>query len=244
MWRQLLVILGAAAAIALPAPAFGAGDIELNAATATLWASDADPIAQISGALPLTLEFNGAGVDCVPGNTNSGTVTLSVVNGGLQVAIDGTRSGACGLGLGVSDLQVAFAVPDNGEPVTPVMFSGFQVASSLAPTVTSSAGWSLSLLEYASNLGLGHARSLSFALNSPMPDREFGLVDFIRGDSVSFPSGLGVTYTGTGSFSETYRLEASLPTSGSQAAVPIQIWWVLVGVLLGLGIKTTRPRCH
>jgi hypothetical protein len=64
--------------------------------------------------------------------------------------------------------------------------------------------------------------------------------EFVSGDSISaLLSPLHYQYTCStgGTISETYVLSASLPPTSTMAAVPSGGGWLLIGVLLGLGIR-------
>jgi hypothetical protein len=64
--------------------------------------------------------------------------------------------------------------------------------------------------------------------------------DYIAGDSVTLHGAIllfRIDCNSGGTFSETYTLSASLPPASTMAAVPSGGGWLLIGVLLGLGIR-------
>ena len=185
--------------------------------------------AEVSGSLPLTLDFDG----CF-----SGTVEVALVDGGIEAQlVNGMVAGAsCILDVIVSapGPSIELTVPDICEATTPVVFStslSGSASGGVSPRLASNlrgqnvlTSTRLGGVVTTPDLGAGAGISGNTAIAASRLSR---LVHLLPGDTVAFP-GLGATGPSVqnpqtwflyaelksdapGTFDQTLRLEAFLP---------------------------------
>jgi hypothetical protein len=203
-----------------------------------------------SGALPLNLPFSYSNSGCGA----NGSVTVSIVDGALQLDTNGTivGTGSCSLAISADVPEIQMSVPNVGESMTPVLFSG--VASNASGTNGVVASDFTVIVDgvfrsaLVGEMGCPGCAGLPLALLDAHQagDRQSTPILLIPDDMVSFStsgaSGFLVFFSDetaptNGTFSGSYRLEAFLPPDVSIVASLGPIGRKTSGMLiLGIGI--------
>ncbi len=192
----------------------------------------------VSGPLPLTLSYSlivtNAGELCL----GDGIATAELIGGNLRFHYEGSITGGidCNISIRVSTTATVIEVPDVGDRST-LLLSTLELLSSAFVNIVPSPGsaglggpYVSSLLGGAVSGGLS-ANLSSSQLNHMLPS------DTATFNSAGFAAAFERLTTSDGSFDETYELSIALPPQAQIAAVPLQVGWLVAGVLLGLGIK-------